>query len=135
MSNKAAANAILSPYITVQDVTKATQFYNKAFNFEILEINNDESGTPVHAEMLYKGQLIMCGKEGAYGGNLQSPKTSSTASPITLCIECENVDQFYTSAVGQGATSVSEPEDMFWGARMCRLADNDNYTWCFLTQK
>lgn len=133
MSNQAAVESTLSPYITVQDVEKATQFYKKVFNFDILETNNDDSGVPIHAEMLYKGQLIMCGKEGAFGSSLKSPKTSSIGSPITLCLECKNVDQFYTSALAQGAKSISAPEDMFWGARMCRLSDDDNYTWCFLT--
>ena len=135
MSQKAAVESTLSPYITVQDVEKATQFYKNVFSFDILETNNDESGAPLHAEMLYKGRLILCGKEGAFGSPLKSPKTNGISSPITLCLECDNVDEFYASAIGQGATSISAPEDMFWGARMCRLSDNDNYTWCFLTPK
>lgn len=134
MSN-ACPQSTLSPYLTVKDVKIAADFYQKAFNFELLELKADNDGTPVHAEMKFKDQLILFGKEGAFGGTLKSPKSSLTESPITLCITCDDVDDFYGSATGQGAKSLSEPEDMFWGARMCRLQDKDNYTWCFLTHK
>jgi uncharacterized glyoxalase superfamily protein PhnB len=126
-------SAWISPYLTVIDVDEAVDFYTKAFQFEVAQIKPGEEGTNIHAEMIYRGHLIMCGKEGAYGSPLKSPKTSGTGSPITLCVSCDDVDDFYQKALAHGAKSISTPEDMFFGYRVCRLQDIDNYVWCFMT--
>src|SRR5947208_3037975 len=114
-------NAAVSPYLTVIDVDKAADFYQKAFQFTLSEVKSDDDGKGMHAEMDYNGQLIMAGKQGAFGSSLKSPRTSGVESPITLCLYCDNVDEFYKSAVANGAKSISAPEDMPWGHRMCRL--------------
>lgn len=123
----------VSPYLTVTNVDAAVDFYKKAFQFMVSEVKPGEDGVSLHAEMQYKDQLIMVGKEGAYGSPLKAPRTSGVESPITLCVYCDDVDQFYKAALSNGAKSISAPEDMFWGDRMCKLQDPDNYTWCFLT--
>jgi|ERR1700722_7417601 len=125
--------SVVSPYLTVRDVDAAVKFYQKAFQFIPTQITPGKDGTSEHAEMEYKNHLIMAGKEGAWESLLKSPRTSGVDSPITLCVYCDDVDQFYTAALSNGAKSISAPEDMFWGDRMCRLQDPDNYTWCFLT--
>ena len=111
MSNKPSPAQTLSPYLTVTNVDAAAKFYQQAFNFDLLELNSDNDGTPIHAEMKYKDQLIMFGKEGSHGSSLKSPKTSMTESPITLCLTCEDVDHFHHAAVSHGAKSISAPED------------------------
>lgn len=121
----------VSPYITVSDVEKAAHFYKKAFRFEILELPPGEDGVPVHGELSYKNQLIMVGKQGAWGGTTVTPAHSKVESPINLYLYCENVDEFYQAAVNAGAKSLGAPEDMFWGDRMCRLQDPDSYIWAF----
>lgn len=125
----------VSPYITVTNVDEAVKFYQKAFHFELKNLVPGEDGTGWHAEMHYHKQLIMCGKQGTYGSQTKSPLSSGVESPITLYIYCEDVDQFYQDAVINGAQGIAEPEDMFWGDRMCRLMDLDNYIWCFATYK
>lgn len=131
-SQHSSNTAWVAPYLTVIDVETATEFYTKAFQFRVSEIKPGEDGKGIHAEMTYKDYLIMCGKEGAYGSPLKSPKTSGVESPITLCVSCDDVDDFYQKALTHGAKSISAPEDMFYGYRMCRLQDMDNYVWCFM---
>jgi len=123
----------LSPYLMVSDVDKAAEFYKNAFTFEVKDLIPGEEEGYCHAELNYKGQLLMCGKEGAYGSLLKSPRSSGIESPMFLYLYCENVDEFYKHALAHGAESVSAPEDMFWGDRMCRLKDPDHYVWCFAT--
>lgn len=125
----------LSPYIIVNDVEAAVNFYQKAFDIAVKEIVADETGAAVHAELTYHDQLFMIGKQGAYKGETLSPVNSGIDCPITLYVYCEDVDKFYHHAVANDALSMSPPEDTFWGDRMCRLADIDNYVWCFATQK
>ncbi len=123
----------VSPYITVHDVESAASFYEKAFQFQKLEMVPGEDGNIWHGEMRYKDQMIMLGKAGAYGGKTQAPKTSGVESPMNLYLYCEDVDKFYTKAVAAGAKSLVAPDNMFWGDRMCKMQDPDGYTWCFAT--
>jgi PhnB protein len=134
MSNPLPAHASwLSPYITVLDVDKAVEFYKNVFRFEVKNLVPGEDGSGWHAEMQHKDQLIMCGKQGKYGGTSKAPAVSGIECPITLYLYCDNVDTFYTEAVSKGAEPLGAPEDMFWGDRMCRLKDLDGYVWCFAT--
>lgn len=123
----------VSPYITVKDADRAVNFYEKAFHFEKRDMVPGQDGTTWHAELKYKDQLLMLGKEGVWGGQTLSPQTSRVESPMNLYLYCEDVDAFHKHAIANGAESVGQPEDMFWGDRMCRLKDPDGYVWCFAT--
>ena len=119
----------VSPYLTVKDVDEAITFYTKAFTFKKVEVAQDDDGTTVHGELQYKDQLIMVGKAGAYGGTSKSPTVSGVESPISQYIYTENVDTFFKNAVAAGAKPLGEPEDMFWGDRMCRVHDPAGSPW------
>ena len=123
----------VSPYIMVKDVDQAVTFYNQAFSFETVERIPGEDGSTWHAELRYQDQLIMLGKVGVYGSTAKSPIMSQVESPINQYIYVKDVDQFYTKAIKAGAKHVVKPEDMFWGDRMCKLKDLDDYVWCFAT--
>lgn len=123
----------LTPYMTVRDIDQATQFYQDAFGFELLDKAEGDDGTSWHAEMRYKDQLIMMGKEGAWGGETKTPASTRNECPIGLYLYTENLDDFYKKAVEAGAISLQEPEAMFWGDRMCQLKDKDDYVWSFAT--
>lgn len=125
----------LSPYLMVIDVDKAVAFYQQAFGFQLKNLVPGKDEVSMHAELNYQGQLIMCGREGAYSPEPKSPRSSGIECPITLYVYTENVDEFYQSALANGAVSVSAPEDMFWGDRMCRLKDPDDYIWSFATYR
>ncbi len=124
----------VSPYLTVQDADIAIEFYAKAFNFTIIEKTAGDDGSTWHGELQYKDQLIMLGKAGAYGGTSKPPVMTGVESPISQYIYTEDVDAFHNNAVTAGAKSLGEPENMFWGDRMCRLQDPDGYIWCFATK-
>ena len=123
----------ISPYIIVSDVDRAVDFYERAFGFEKIHMVAGDDSTSWHAETRYKDHLVMLGKAGAYGGKTQSPNDSQVESPINLYLYCEDVDDFYEKAIHADATSLSAPENTFWGDRMCRLKDPDGYVWCFAT--
>ncbi len=124
----------LTPYLTVRDAEKSLDFYTRAFGFEAgMEPMRDSSGKINHAEMRYREAYIMMAPEGVWGGTSQAPVTSGTEVPLGLYVYCDDVDGFYKNAVDQGAESVDEPNDMFWGDRMCTLRDPDGYVWSFAT--
>jgi uncharacterized glyoxalase superfamily protein PhnB len=126
----------VSPYTIVTNVDTATDFYSNAFGFTLKEkVSMGNDGVSSHAEMLYKDQILMFGKEGEYNGKktAKSPLTSKTECPISLYIYCDNVDKFYEHAISKGAKSIEAPSDMFWGDRTCRVQCPENYMWTFAT--
>ncbi len=122
----------LIPCLTVKDMQKSLDFYKKAFEFEVSgEVSKDESNNLIHIEMKKGEAYIMFSPEGAYGSNSKAPITSGVESGISLYVYCEDVDSLYKQAIEHGANSLSKPEDMFWGDRVCRLIDINNYCWAF----
>lgn len=124
----------ITPYLCVSDIEAAVNFYRDAFGFTLHEkIMRDDDGNAMHAEMRYNDCMIMMGAESLYNGATKTPKNSGTQSPVSICVYCDDVDQFFAHATEVGAKTVCEPEDMFWGDRMCRLTDPDGHAWSFAT--
>jgi len=123
----------LSPYLIVKDVRKTIEFYTNVFRFETMgEPIDAPDGTLGHAELCYKDSVVMIGAEGGWKGTTKTPANSGIESPINLYIYVDAVDAFAAHVRTQGV-ELTEPEDMFWGDRMCKVTDIDGYTWTFAT--
>lgn len=124
----------LSPYLIVQNVQQSREFYKKAFGFKDRK-GGVNDGAEDHAEMQYKDQVIMIGREGAFGKETMSPKTSRQPQAMSLYMYCENVDEFYAHALENGALSRMVPDTTFWGDRMCSVEDINGFSWAFATNE
>lgn len=136
MSHVSECQPSLIPCLTVKDASKSIDFYEKAFSFQVLtDPTKDEKGKIVHVEMGYGNAIIMFSPEGAWGSTAKAPSTLGITCPaITFYVYTQNVDTFYLHATQNGAKSVEEPVDTFWGDRHCRLKDPDGYIWSFATK-
>ena len=124
----------INPYLIVADVEKTIAFYEKAFGFKTIERAPGEDGkTIVHAELLFRDELVLIGRVGSCGSTLQTPKQTGMRCPVTVCLTTPRVDDFYAHAMAHGAISIEAPADRPWGARSCNLQDIDGYVWCVLT--
>lgn len=125
----------LMPYLTVSDPEASLKFYQKAFGFEPQAdvILKGPDGKIMHAEMRFHGATIMFGPEGCRDNPARTPAHSGTAPPMGLYIYCEDVDALFQQAKAAGAKVQTEPQDMFWGDRMCTLIDPDGFQWSFAT--
>ena len=121
----------LIPYLTVKDAKQSIDFYQKAFGFQLEGQPMEMDGKISHVGMRFNDASIMFAPEGSFGGNCKAPKSSGTNPPFNLYVYCEDVDALHERAVKAGAQSFCAPEDMFWGDRMCQLADPDGYLWNF----
>lgn len=131
-SPKPADAPWIIPYLTVKDVDQSLDFYQKAFGFEKKFSMPGQNGRTAHAEMVWQGSTFMLGGEG--GPNpCRTPTSSGTRSPVSLYVYCQDVDQMYKRAVAEGAKSEAQPQDMFWGDRMCSVTDPDGHSWSFAT--
>jgi PhnB protein len=129
---KPANMSWMSPYLTVRDAAKAIEFYEAAFGFRTRDAVPGPDSRIMHAKMAWNDSVLMLGPEGPQCPS-KAPATSGTPCPFTIYAYCEDVDALHRRATAAGAKSVIEPQDMFWGDRMCQLADPDGYLWCFAT--
>lgn len=135
MSYKPDNTLTLLPYLTVQNAQESLQFYQKAFGFRLLgDPVKGEDGQIAHVEMAHEDATIMFAPEGSWGSPNKAPKTSGVPCPMGIYLYTPDVDAFYRNAVANGAQSLGEPQDMFWGDRSCRLLDCDGYVWSFGTK-
>lgn len=100
------------PYLVVQDAVRSISFYEKAFGFEVINMFCPENAMDIPTK---------------------SPATLGIEETISLYCYVKDVDSFHQNAVENGANSYKEPEDSFWGDRMCALTDPDGYKWSFAT--
>ena len=124
----------VTPYLMVHDVDSIIDFYTQAFGFELKHKVPGEDGITGHAEMTHHNQVIMMGKVGNCHGELKpkSPKDLGGTS-VHLYLYTENVDEFAKHATKQGGKMIGEPENMFWGDRMCTIEDPEGHQWHFAT--
>lgn len=120
------------PYLTVGNAKSAIDFYEKAFGFKWLNSTEvDGDGNIDHVEMGYKDLLIMFAPEGAFGGTTKTPATLEVECSMNLYLYCDDVDALYQQGIKAGAKSLMEPNDAFWGDRVCQLGDPDEFMWMF----
>jgi len=123
----------LSPYLAVADVAAAVDFYERAFGFERIQVVAGADGAPIHASMRWHDALVMMGP-GTPGDRSRPPKQVGGVG-LTLYLYSEDVDALFARAVREGAEVGFEPEDMFWGDRVCLLMDPDGHAWNFATNR
>lgn len=124
----------LTPYLVVGDVRATLALYEQALGFAVEETVPGPDGGLMHAGMSYKGKLVtMMGPEGGPGVTARTPAGAGTECPIGLYLYVDDVDDAHARACAAGMSSLASPEDMFWGDRICRLADADGYRWTLAT--
>ena len=120
------------PYLTVRDAIASLAFYEQALGFKRGETISLPDGRLIQVVMHHAGAAAFkFSPEGVWSGSMQAPVTSGAENPIVLYVPCRKVDDVTARARAAGATIASEPEDMFWGERVVRIADPDGYIWCF----
>ena len=112
------------PYFGYKDAAAIVKWFQEAFAFEIIQVNNDADGVVMHAEMRFGNSAIMIGT---------SPDRvpPSNAADHGIYVYVEDVDAHYQRASAAGAQIVYPPEDTGWGTRRYRVLDPEGYEWSF----
>lgn len=123
----------LTPGLTVQDVEKAVEFYQKAFGAELqYQMRGSDNRTVIHAELRIGDAVIMVGAENPERG-LRSPQ-STQGSPVTLNLYLNDVDAAYVRAIEAGAHPLQPVEAAFWGDRTGKMEDPFGHVWGLCTR-
>jgi uncharacterized glyoxalase superfamily protein PhnB len=123
---KPAGFHTVTPYLVVTDVPRLIEFLKQAFDAESLgEPHAGPEGKIMHAEMKIGDSPIMMGE-----ANEMYPPTRPS-----LYMYVPDVDAVYQKALADGATSLREPADQFYGDRNCGLLDPCGNNWWIATHK
>jgi PhnB protein len=123
----------LTPYLAVEDATRAIEFYKEAFGAEELMRMPGENGKIAHAELQVGDSKLM----------LSDPFPQSTVRPpaerggptASIFMYVEDCDATFEQAERAGAKIEMPLEDMFWGDRFGSLQDPFGHIWSVATHK
>jgi PhnB protein len=112
----------VTPSLTVKGAARLIDFIKEAFEAEEAFRMPGPNGDIMHAEVRIGDSVVMLSDPMG-----QSPTTSSLFLYVT------DVDRVYQRALKAGATSISEPANMFWGDRMAQVKDAFGNQWSIAT--
>jgi PhnB protein len=116
----------VTPYLTVRGASDAAEFYKRAFGAEESGRMLADDGTRLmHCHMRINGaDLMMCDEFPEYGAGLGDGPRG-----VTLHLQVDDADAWWTRAVEAGATVRMPLADQFWGDRYGQLTDPFGHTW------
>jgi PhnB protein len=117
----------VSPHLSVVGGANAIDFYKSVFGASERMRMATPDGAVAHAELQIGDSVLLIGDE-IPGGTDPSPKTLG-GSPVALFVYVEEVDDVFRRATEAGASSVSEPEDHFYGDRVGLFDDPFGHRW------
>jgi len=122
-------HSLVVPFLYVQGIDAALDFYETVFGFTRTNVN-EEHGKTLHAELLYQDRIVaMVAPSGMHAEAGISPASADRESFTELLIYVDDADACYARALEAGAVGVKEPMDVIWGERLGNIRDPDGYRW------
>jgi PhnB protein len=118
-----STTAMIAPWLSVADATKAVKYYKAAFGALELERLEDEAGCVVVAQLSIGGADFWVQQDGE-----TDPHTLGDRSPVRMILTVEDPDSMFAQAIGAGATEVA-PLTEGHGWRIGRVVDPSGHHW------
>ncbi len=115
----------VTPYMVVVDVDELVDFVKAAFGAIEKERIPNQDGKTGHAEVLIGNSHVMMGRA----------QDDYPAMRCMIYLYVPDADATWAQAQAAGATSVQEPEDMFYGDRSAAVRDPAGNIWTIATHK
>jgi PhnB protein len=112
----------VTPALVVDGAAKLIDFLKAVFGAEELRRMRGPGNTVMHAEVRIGDSIVMLGDAA------HEPRM-----PGRLYVYLRDVDAAYRRALEAGATSLTEPTDMFYGDRAARVRDPFGNVWGIAT--
>ena len=126
--------ANIIPTMRYRDAGAAIDWLCRAFGFERHLVVPGENGTIAHAELVYRGGMIMLGSvHDDPFGRLQKPATKGQPVTQSAYVVVDDADAHYARAKAAGAEIVMDLEDKGYGGRGYTCRDPQGQLWSFGT--
>ena len=112
----------VTPYLAVKDAAGLIDFLKQAFGAEETLRMPRADGGVAHAEVKIGDSMVMLGEP-----------TEAEAMPGMIHLYVDDADSVYRRALQAGATSLREPENMFYGDRSAGVKDRFGNQWWIAT--
>jgi len=123
----------LTPYLAVEDASKAIEFYKEAFGAVETVRMPGSDGKIAHAELQIGDSKLMLSDPFPHSSVRPPSERGGPTGSVFMYVE--DVDATFEQAQRVGAEVVSELEDMFWGDRFGTLSDPFGHVWSIATHK
>jgi PhnB protein len=123
----------VTPYLIVDDVVGAIEFYKRAFGGKEETRTEGPLGKIAHAELTIGDSVIVLQNEFP-GAPMRSPRLLG-GSTAGIILYVEDVDAVFRRAVSAGARVIFAVADMFWGDRFGQISDPFGHVWSLATHK
>ncbi len=121
----------ITPYLSVDDASKAIEFYKRAFGAKERVLMPTPDGKVAHAELEIGDSLIMLSDPFPQATG-KSPKEVGTTT-VGIFLYTEDVDEIVQQVVDAGGTITTPVENMFWGDRYGKVSDPFGHEWSIAT--
>ena len=121
----------LTPYLAVEDASTAIDFYQRAFGAKERARMPGPGGSVMHAELEIGDSVIML--SDPFPQSSTKPPKELGGTSVSIMTYVEDTDSAYKQAIDAGATSLMEPDDMFWGDRFSLVEDPFGHQWTIAT--
>lgn len=113
----------VTPFLMIQGAAKLIEFLRKSFDAQEKECIVCPDGSVAHAQVIIGDSVVMISDLRGHG----FPRSA------TLYLYLADADAAYASALVAGATSLMEPQNMFWGDRLAIVQDPFGNNWQIAT--
>jgi len=112
----------ITPSFIVPNAAKVISFIENAFGGKVVDRYDGPNGEVFHAEVMIAGSVVMIGEP--------SPEWSAMPAALSYYVSTgEEVDVVYKRALANGATSLMEPKNQFYGYRAASVKDLGGNKW------
>jgi len=121
----------LTAYLAVDDAAAAIDFYGRAFGAKERVRMSGPGDSVMHAELEIGDSLLMLSDPFPQASTKPPKELGGTSASIFMYVE--DIDSMYKQAMDAGASSLMEPDDMFWGDRFGSVQDPFGHSWTIAT--
>ena len=114
-----------TPYLTIEGVPRLIEFLVHVFDARETERMARPDGKIAHAEVIIGDSVIMMGEA----------RDEWKPMPASIYLYVNDTDETYKRALQEGATSLMEPADQFYGDRNAGVRDPVGNVWWIATHK